>query len=536
MTSWHEHSFAAVSRSSVNKQLWAAFVSLLLPCLALQAQQDAAGVYRQARDVVVLIQGRHQIGSGVIIPGGCPAVVLRCAVVLIVTNYHVVSGENSVTVKFVNGLELPATEVVASDPDADLAILKLEGATFAPSELGDSGSLAIGQRIFVISNPLGLEGSVTEGLISALREVQGRKLLQISAPISPGSSGGPVFDQQARVVGIATATIEGAQNVNLAVPSAMIQSLLGRPKAGKLSELPARNVGSASVSGILRRVSRYLLNDMVGEAEAQLRAGIQEYEFESALRLELAKLLIRSGRSDEALQQLRVCSKLAADQWQPVALIGHLYLQRWLKDGRLSDRQAAYQAYNGVLARPGLPPAKRDSYRTLQASMRDPVGLWATSDGRRRYQVLARTGGGFSIGTPLDEFKLYQPGTSLDGYADRYLAFTVVAGEFHVIDEQGKYVGTSSFMDASCGYQQALQIEIGPDGTTMDVKGTINQVTGVRTGMIQALGRKRAEQMCKKPGGSGLGLWLTRLPTMEHFYDALGVLNAETQPITVPEQ
>lgn len=536
MTSWQGHSFAAVSKSARAKQLWGASVSLLLLCHGLQAQQDASGVYRQARDVVVLIQGRHQIGSGVIIPGGCPVAVLRCAVVLIVTNYHVVSGEDSVTVKFVTGLELPATEVVASDPDADLAILKLEGTTFAPSELGDSESLAIGQRIFVISNPLGLEGSVTEGLISAVREVQGRKLLQISAPISPGSSGGPVFDEHARVVGIATATIEGAQNVNLAIPSDMIQALLSRPKAGKLSELPARNVGSASVLAILRRVSRYLQNEMVEEAEAQLRTGIQEYEFDSALRLELAKLLIRSGRSEEALQQLRVCIKLTVDEWQPVALMGHLYLQRWLKDGRLSDRQAAYEAYSGLLVRPGLPPAKRDLYRTLHDSMRDPVGLWATSDGRRRYQVLARTRGGFSIGAPVDEFKLYQPGTSLDGYADRYLAFAVVDGEFHVIDEQAKYVGTSSFMDASCGYQQTLQIEIRPDGTTMDIRGTIKQVTGVRTSMIQALGRKRAEQMCQKPGSSGLGMWLTRLPTMEHLYDVQGMLNADIQPVTVPEQ
>jgi hypothetical protein len=70
----------------------------------------------------------------------------------------------------------------------------------------------------------------------------------------------------------------------------------------------------------------------------------------------------------------------------------------------------------------------------------------------------------------------------------------------------------------------------------MDIRGTIKQVTGVRTSMIQALGRKRAEQMCQKPGSSGLGMWLTRLPTMEHLYDVQGMLNADIQPVTVPEQ
>ena len=536
--SFLEHRFAARGRQSMGGPLWAACGLLLgfWPCPNLQGQQDAAGVYKQAREAVVLIQGEHHFGSGVTIPGGCPVVQMTCGVGLVVTNYHVVSGENAVTVKFASGLELPATEVLTSDAEADVAILKLKGSTFVPSSLGDSDSLAVGQRIFVISNPLGLEGTVTEGIVSAMREVQGRRLLQISAPISPGSSGGPVFDQQARVVGIATATIEGAQNVNLAIPSATIQSLMGRPKAARLSELPASNLGGGSALSILRQVSRYLQNEMFGEAEAQLRAGIQSNEFDSMLRLELAKLLIRTGRGEEAEQQLRVCRKLAAKDWQPVALLGHLYLQRWLHDGRLLDRQAAYQAYDGLAGDLGLSPAKRDTYRIVRDSMREPVGLWATSDGRRRYQVLAKTGGGFSISAPVDDFKLFQPGTSLEAYTDRNLVLTIYDGEFHSTAEQTKYEGTSSFMDASCGYQQALQIQIRPDGATMEINGTIRQVTGVRRYLADALGKKKVAQMCKKPGDSGLDLWLTRIPAKEPFYDVDRLLNADTQPLIIPEQ
>lgn len=171
-----------------------------------------------------------------------------------------VAGESSVKIKFASGLELPTSYLVASD--SDLAILKLSGSGFAHSELGQSEALAIGERIFVISNPLGLQGTVTEGLVSAVREIRGAKMLQISAPISPGSSGGPVFDQQARVVGIATASFEGAQNLNLAIPSSTIQSLLERPRAAKLSDLPSppqkdREASQVEILSILQRVSRY---------------------------------------------------------------------------------------------------------------------------------------------------------------------------------------------------------------------------------------------------------------------------------------
>jgi serine protease Do len=499
----------------------------MLTTLTLDAQQDAAGVYKQAKDAVVLIQGEHRIGTGVIVS----------AAGWVVTNYHVVSGERSVTIRFASGLELPATDLVASDPDADIAILKLSGTGFSHLDLGDSDSLAVGQRIFVISNPMGLQGTVTEGLVSAVRQVRGAKMLQISAPISPGSSGGPVFDQSARVVGIATATIEGAQNLNLAIPASAIRTLLRKPQeVVKLSDLASPRTDEQAVSQvapILRNVNRYLGNEMIDEAEAQLRAGIQNFEFNPVLRLELAKLLIRTGRTEEALQQLRVTSKLTPDNWQAVALMGDLYLQKWLKDGRLSDRQLAHQAYSELLKRPTLPPAKRDAYQSTIQQMRSPVGQWATTDGRK-FEVIAKSEGGFSmtVGT-LGEFEPYRPGMSLDAYADRYLSFDA---EFHDTFEQGKFAGTSSFLDTACGYEQAVKVEVRPDGSTMDIRGTISRITSIRRSMIDTVGKQRAQEMCKRPGDSGSSLWLTRLRAKEYFVYLEWMLEADTQPLAFGER
>jgi S1-C subfamily serine protease len=99
---------------------------------------------------------------------------------LVVTNYHVISGESALSVRLASGSELPATEVVSSDPDVDVAIIQLHGKGFRHATFADSDALEIGQRIFVISNPLGLEGSVTDGIVSAVREIRGHKMLQIT--------------------------------------------------------------------------------------------------------------------------------------------------------------------------------------------------------------------------------------------------------------------------------------------------------------------------------------------------------------------
>ncbi|MFO0592384.1 MAG: trypsin-like peptidase domain-containing protein [Polyangiaceae bacterium] len=148
----------------------------------------------------------------------------------IVTNHHVVDDLRSVKIKFMNGAIYTSGDILADDPRQDLAILRVplakpfegEVPTFTPVALGDSDAVQVGERAISIGNPLGLEHTLTDGLVSARRVYEGRQWIQMSVPISPGNSGGPLFDMRGEVIGISTAQIAGgferAQNLNLAVP------------------------------------------------------------------------------------------------------------------------------------------------------------------------------------------------------------------------------------------------------------------------------------------------------------------------------
>lgn len=158
----------------------------------------------------------------------------------IVTNHHVIEGAEHAKIKFVNGASFENIDVLVDDRSVDLAILSidmkrpLEGgaapSAAKPIRLGDSEKIAVGERAIAIGNPLGLEHTLTDGLISARRLYEGRQWIQISVPISPGNSGGPLFNMRGEVIGIITAQIGGpfarAQNLNLAVPVDELKRLM----------------------------------------------------------------------------------------------------------------------------------------------------------------------------------------------------------------------------------------------------------------------------------------------------------------------
>ncbi len=132
----------------------------------------------------------------------------------IVTNNHVVEEARSITVRFQDSTEVKA-EVVGTDPDSDLAVIRVDvdPEVLKPVELGDSDALKVGDWVIAIGNPFGFEGSVTFGIVSAtgraVRGVTGRgfslpNLIQTDAAINPGNSGGPLVDIEGRVVGVNT--------------------------------------------------------------------------------------------------------------------------------------------------------------------------------------------------------------------------------------------------------------------------------------------------------------------------------------------
>lgn len=148
------------------------------------------------------------------------------------TNNHVVKGAGRVEGVLHDGSVVSA-EIVGTDPDTDLALLRLNGRGHHTAELGDSDALRVGELSIAIGNPLGLQATVTVGVISALRRTlrgeSGRLIedvIQTDAALNPGNSGGALVDARGAVVGINTAIIGGAQGICFAVPSNTAKSII----------------------------------------------------------------------------------------------------------------------------------------------------------------------------------------------------------------------------------------------------------------------------------------------------------------------
>ncbi|MDQ2747897.1 MAG: tetratricopeptide repeat protein [Acidobacteriota bacterium] len=146
----------------------------------------------------------------------------------IITNRHVIEKSNRVEIHLIDGRKITAKGVLAIDGEGDLALLQVEvppNSAVAALPLVQTAPQE-GESIVVIGNPFGLEGSVSNGIVSAVREIPGYgKIIQITAPISPGSSGSPVVNMRGQVIGVATLQAAEGQSINFAVPSARITQL-----------------------------------------------------------------------------------------------------------------------------------------------------------------------------------------------------------------------------------------------------------------------------------------------------------------------
>ena len=146
---------------------------------------------------------------------------------LIATNYHVIEGAARGTAKLVGQFSTYTIEgVTATDQTNDLALLKVTVSGIKPLPLGNSSDVKIGETVYVAGNPKGLEGTFSDGIISSRRDPYATERLQMTAPISPGSSGGPVLNSKGEVIGISFMTLVGGQNLNFAIPSRYLTELL----------------------------------------------------------------------------------------------------------------------------------------------------------------------------------------------------------------------------------------------------------------------------------------------------------------------
>ncbi len=168
----------------------------------------------------------------------------------IATAAHVIQNAWKVTIRLGNGTELPVLGIRHIDRDLDLALLAVPPTGLRPVALGNSDSVRVGQRLLAMGCPFGLSVSVADGLLSAVHAGDGHRLLQVSIPVSPGSSGGPVFTEDGSVVGIVVSGMRGrgAENINFALPFNYVRSRLSQALAREPA--PLASLASSEMAGL----------------------------------------------------------------------------------------------------------------------------------------------------------------------------------------------------------------------------------------------------------------------------------------------
>lgn len=188
----------------------------------------------------------------------------------LVTNNHVIRGARSVRIKLSSGDVYDAATVLAADERRDIAVLQIAGFELPSLALGNSDSVRVGAPVVLIGSPLGLENTVTTGIVSGRRqEAEGFQLLQISAPASRGSSGGPVLARTGEVVAIASSQMQTGQNLNFAVPINYARGLLAQASGPLVVLRPGAAVqtpGGVPLSTGTTGVNRGLTFDLEGFA------------------------------------------------------------------------------------------------------------------------------------------------------------------------------------------------------------------------------------------------------------------------------
>ena len=210
---------AATNQSAINGLFQSAAVAL--------PERSVRELVGQLGAAVVQVRTPSGLGSGFIINEEG----------YLITNFHVIENETQISVEVYHQksgqLERKSykhVKIIAINKFSDLALLKIEdqdAPSFAKVLLGDSDALSVGERVFAIGSPLGLERTVTEGIVSTkTRPMQGELYLQTTAQINPGNSGGPLFDLRGEVVGVTNMKITFGEGLGFAIPAEAVKYFL----------------------------------------------------------------------------------------------------------------------------------------------------------------------------------------------------------------------------------------------------------------------------------------------------------------------
>ncbi len=316
---------------------------------AVRARAQADRIYAEnSKAVVVVVAANEEARS---ISQGSGFIVREDGAV--VTNYHVINAASKIKVK--SGDRVYDVEgLLYADVENDVAILKINGKNLPKVRLGEPEKVQIGERVFVISSPQGLENTVSEGILSGVRRVdETRKVLQITAAISPGSSGAPVFNARGEAIGIATFLVAEAQNINFAMPVTLIKDKLTTTAVVAAGEACSADFTRTAECWFYQGVA-YGTNGMHEKAAEAFRKAIQiKQDFPEAY-LNLGVSYAGLGRYNEARGAFEKVIQImpgSADAYENLgAVFGKLGMYddaiRTLKKAISMNAESAHAYYN----------------------------------------------------------------------------------------------------------------------------------------------------------------------------------------------
>ncbi len=259
---------------------------------------------------------------------------------LVVTNLHVIRGAQRSEIKTLDGKGrvFPVAGLLAVDEEGDLALLSVD----MPRDRARTTELSRvlpdeGEQIVVIGNPLKLEGSVSEGIVSAVREVPNvGKIIQITAPISHGNSGSPVFNMKGQVIGVVTVKVTNGQNINLAISAARVE-LLTPGRLRSTASLPAKEKGDVAESSYRNGLNSLWLGNY-DNAIGYFETAANRNPKRADAWVQVGYCKVKQGKSEEAIRAYRQALDLKPDSEEIHNKLGDAYYYA----GKMTDAIASY--------------------------------------------------------------------------------------------------------------------------------------------------------------------------------------------------
>ena len=309
--------------------LWLALLALFVFAVqAAAADESLPELVRRVKPSVVSVITYNAAGDVALTGSGF---FIRPGEVL--TNLHVVEGAHHAEIRTFEGKgkTYKVAGLVDIDEDGDLAVLKVDMPTDRASVAESSAVIPEeGERIFVIGNPLRLEGSVSDGIVSAVREVPSLgNIVQITAPISHGNSGSPVFNMKGQVVGVVTIRVMNGENINLAMGAARFNTLRKGEQLLSFADLAERLRASQRPDTISDWYYRTGLNSLwLGNYDSALgyfETAVNKNPARVEAWIQVGFCKVKQGKNQEAVRAFEQALKLKPNSYEALSKLGDAY-------------------------------------------------------------------------------------------------------------------------------------------------------------------------------------------------------------------